>query len=278
MVIPICTSLTGLRAGQRRCHGPATRATIRPVPLRTLRSLLATPLRRGGEGFWRRRRSRWQCVPRATPTAAPAADSAPELVAVKYIPMPDWPLCLQRAELADSAAVIGLIDDAAGWLRTRDTDQWRSPWPNRVGRNGRVLESIRQGKTWICWDRRTPAATLTADPDHDPYWSPDPGSKPAVYVHRLVVARRYAGMHLGASLLNWAGRTGRLAHGAHSIRISAWTTNLVLHQYYSRQGFSLRGFHADDGYPSAARFEKLTSVIPFSWPPLFSAPSRLVEP
>jgi hypothetical protein len=42
-----------------------------------------------------------------------------------------------------------------------------------------------------------------------------------------------------------------------------------------RQRRSAPGSHADDGYPSAARFEKLTSVIPFTWPPLFSAPSRL---
>lgn len=177
------------------------------------------------------------------------------------------------------ATVVALIDQAAAWLRTKDTDQWVSPWPNRADRDGRVRLSVHQGKTWICWDRDIPAATLTADLDDDPYWASERArpSRPAVYVHRLVVARRYAGMRLGSSLLSWAGRTGRLAHGAHSVRISAWTTNLVLHQYYRGEGFTLRGFHADDGYPSAARFEKPTSVIPFSWPPLFSAPSRLVE-
>jgi GNAT superfamily N-acetyltransferase len=194
--------------------------------------------------------------------------------------MPDWPLFLLQAELADSAIVIGLIDDAAEWLRTMDTDQWRSPWPNRVGRDSRVVESIRQGKTWICWDRDAPAASLTADLDDDPYWAPEhlQPSRPAIYVHRLVVARRYAGMRLGGSLLNWAGRTARLAHGAHTMRISAWTTNHALHRYYEGEGFGPRGFHADDGYPSAARYEKLTSVIPFTWPPLFSAPSRLLAP
>jgi hypothetical protein len=191
--------------------------------------------------------------------------------------MPYWPLFLQRAEPADAGTIIAMIDDAARWLAVVGTDQWQSPWPTTADRDGRVAAAIRQRTTWICWDRDTPAATLTADLDHDPYWSADLSSKRAVYVHRLVVARRYGGIRLGAALLNWAGRTGRLAHGAHSIRISAWTDNQGLHRYYYGQGFVLRGFHADDGYPSAARFEKLTSVIPFSWPPLVSAPSRLAE-
>jgi GNAT superfamily N-acetyltransferase len=191
--------------------------------------------------------------------------------------MPDWPLALRPAETADMARIIGLIDEAADWLRSKNTDQWARPWPNRVGRNSRIKASLDEGKTWICWDGGTAAATLTADPDPDPYWAQDPPARSAVYVHRLVVGRRYAGLGLGAALLNWAGRTGRLAHDASVMRISAWTTNLGLHDYYYGQGFSWRGLHPDDGYPSRARFEKLTSVIPYCWPPMFSAPSRLVE-
>jgi GNAT superfamily N-acetyltransferase len=191
--------------------------------------------------------------------------------------MPVWPLALRRAETADIARIIGLIDEAADWLRNKSTDQWAKPWPSQAGRDSRIQASLHEGKTWICWDGGTAAATLTADPDPDPYWSPIPVARSAVYVHRLVVARRYAGLGLGAALLNWAGRTGRLAHDARVVRISAWTTNLGLHDYYYGQGFRSRGFHPDDGYPSRARFEKLTSVIPFCWPPMFSAPSRLVE-
>jgi GNAT superfamily N-acetyltransferase len=192
--------------------------------------------------------------------------------------MPHWPLSLRHAEVAHEEVIIALIDEASRWLATMGTNQWQSPWPTLDERNRRINDAIRLRKTWICWDGHTPAATLTADLQHDPHWSADARSKPAVYVHRLVVARRYAGMRLGGSLLDWAGRTARLAHAAHSVRISAWTTNFGLHQYYEGQGFTLSGFHLDDQYPSRARFQKLTSVIPFSWPPPFSAPSRLDEP
>jgi hypothetical protein len=40
----------------------------------------------------------------------------------------------------------------------------------------------------------TSLATIIGDPKHDPYWSAGPQERPAVYVHRLVVAHEYAGL------------------------------------------------------------------------------------
>jgi Acetyltransferase (GNAT) family len=190
--------------------------------------------------------------------------------------MPDWPLVLRRAGVQDMPRIVAMLEEAARWLRnSKKTDQWAAPWPNRAGRDSRILASLREGKTWICWDRDTPAATVTADPAHDPYWAVGPDADPAIYVHRLVVRRGYAGNHLGSGLLDWAGRAGRLSHGARWIRVSAWTTNLELHRYYVGQGFTACGFHPDDGYPSAARFQKPTDLIEVSWPGLFTAPGDL---
>ncbi len=193
--------------------------------------------------------------------------------------MPHWPLTLRRARLQDMPGIIGLIDEAARWLRDhKETDQWATPWPNRTGRDSRILASLRAGKTWICWDRDTPAATITADPDHDPYWGQGQHDDPAIYVHRLVVARSYAGHRLGSALLDWAGRTARQELGARWVRVSAWTTNLGLHSYYVAAGFTPCGRHPDDGYPSAARFQKPTDQIPVSWRGLFTAPDNLAAP
>ncbi|MGH3402433.1 MAG: GNAT family N-acetyltransferase [Streptosporangiaceae bacterium] len=114
----------------------------------------------------------------------------------------------------------------------------------------------------MCWDgRRFPAATITLDPDNDPCWSEAQLNQPAVYVHRHVVSRRYGGAGLGAALLDWAGWAAHRDHGAQWIRVSAWTTNEALHACYRRQGFSFCGLHPDDGYPSAARFQKRTAPI-----------------
>src|ERR1035441_9273947 len=144
--------------------------------------------------------------------------------------MPDWPLALRRAAPDHVGLIVHLIDDAAAWLRTQGTDQWAKPWPTRAERDRRVMAHLRAGKTWIAWDACTAAATITFDPDADPYWPQQQLRDPAVYIHRLVVSRHYAGAQLGAGLLDWAGRTARRDHGARWIRLNAWTTNHRLHQ------------------------------------------------
>jgi GNAT superfamily N-acetyltransferase len=185
--------------------------------------------------------------------------------------MANWPLALARArdDDADLEVILLLIEDAANWLRTKNTDQWATPWPNRAGRNIRIRAALRQGKSWICWDNGSPVATITADPDEDPYWPEENRTEPSIYVHRLVVSRQYAGTGLGAALLDWVGRTARLEHGARWIRLSAWTTNYRLHAYYRRQGFALSAFRPDDSYPSGAFFQKPTVDIPPAAPALF---------
>jgi GNAT superfamily N-acetyltransferase len=178
-------------------------------------------------------------------------------------------LVLSRADDGDMSTILRLIQEAANWLRTKNTDQWANPWPDQAGLESRVQAAIYQGTSWICSDGATPAATITADPQEDPYWSEVDPAEPAIYVHRLVVSRKHAGQGLGAALLNWAGGTARREHGASWIRVSAWTTNDSLHAYYRRQGFSFAGFHPDAGYPSAARFQKSTANLSPTGPTLF---------
>src|SRR5215468_10848219 len=53
--------------------------------------------------------------------------------------MEDSPLLLRRATERDHGVIVGLIDGAAEWLRTKNTDQWAQPWPSeedldRMGR------------------------------------------------------------------------------------------------------------------------------------------------
>jgi Acetyltransferase (GNAT) family len=183
--------------------------------------------------------------------------------------MPHWPIALRRATADEIEVVIQLIEEAADWLRSIGTDQWAKPWPNRTERDSRIQASLRQGKTWIGWDNDIPAATITVDLEDDPYWPEQFRRDQAVYVHRLVVGRPYKGVGLGAALLDWAGSTNRRDHGARWIRVNASTTNLRLHAYYRRQGFSQCGFHPDDSYPSGARFQKPTEHIQASDSALF---------
>lgn len=196
------------------------------------------------------------------------------------------PLQIAQANAQHLNTVLGLIEDARSWLWTKDTDQWEEPWPTAAARDARVLKGLQNRKTWIVWDGAIAAATVTLAMVHNrAVWS-EPActcdlTERAVYVHRLITARKYAGCGLGAELIDWAGLRGRRKNRARWIRIDVWGTNTGLHDYYRRKGFKPCGYCADPGYPSGALFEKPVAGIVVPRFPKFtetSADSQLTEP
>jgi GNAT superfamily N-acetyltransferase len=166
----------------------------------------------------------------------------------------------------DLDKVRGLVREAAEWLRTsKDTDQWTEPWPDRAGQTERILNDLLKGKTWIVWDGTTAAATITVDTEEpldlneQPVWPAHKRHEPALYVRRVVVSRRYAGIGLGAALLDWAADVAKRDHDVALIRIDVWTTNEELHAYYEGQHFTRRQGRDPrelTNYPSQALFER----------------------
>jgi GNAT superfamily N-acetyltransferase len=171
-------------------------------------------------------------------------------------------LTLRRADERDQGAIIALIEAAASWLRTKNTDQWAEPWPSEDDRRHRIRRDLLAARTWIAWDGTRPVATITADSKDSEIWPRHARRERAVYVARLVVSRDRAGQGIGAALLDWAGASARLSYEALWIRVDVWTTNRALHAYYRRQGFEFYGFsEAINHYPSAALFQKATEQI-----------------
>jgi hypothetical protein len=60
--------------------------------------------------------------------------------------MGELPLVLGRSHERDHDAIIGLIDAAAEWLRTKNTDQWAQPWPSEDDRNHRIRRDLIAGR------------------------------------------------------------------------------------------------------------------------------------
>ena len=183
-------------------------------------------------------------------------------------------------------AVLGLIDDARSRLSTKGTNQWKKPWPDRAARDERVLAGLRNGKTWIVWDGHITAGTVTLTPRRNTaVWS-NPActcnlAERAVFIHRLITSRQYAGLGLGAELIAWAGLRGGREYGAKWIRIDVWTGNTELHEYYMSKGFEPCGTCADRAYPSGALFQKPVAGISVPAFPKFteaSADSQFTEP
>jgi hypothetical protein len=80
-------------------------------------------------------------------------------------------------------------------------------------------------------------------------------------VHRLITARDYGGLGLGAELIDWAGLRGSHLYEAKWVRIDVWTTNIALHKYYVGTGFEPCGMYNDPRYPSGALFQKPVTAI-----------------
>lgn len=199
---------------------------------------------------------------------------------------PSRSLRLDRATENDFNVVIDLIKDAARWLQaTKDTDQWARPWPDKEARDERVRRGLKGGKTWILWDGGVAAATVTMATAFNPaVWS-EPACEcdlrqRAVYLHRLITRRSYAGLGLGKQLINWAGSRARREYGAKWTRIDVWSTNRALHAYYLGLGFRPCGTCADPGYPSGALFERpipkdtVATRLWFTYRPLRRRPRR----
>lgn len=173
-------------------------------------------------------------------------------------------LKVRRADADDLPVILRMIDEAAAWLRTKDTKQWDVPWPTEAARNARVLRGLRGGYTWIAEERGTPVATITyRQHGNQTLWTRRERLEPAVYISRLIVIRDAAGRGIGAAMIDWTTRRAVRDWGAKWIRIDVWTTNVALHNYYEKRGFRFwRKCPFDqETYPSAALFQKPAAEI-----------------
>ncbi len=99
-------------------------------------------------------------------------------------------------------------------------------------------------------------ATLTVNRSTYPgLWTVEEEREPALYFHRLIVARSAAHRGLGAELLDKVSQCAA-KQGAKWVRMDVWTNNYDLHRYYLRQGFQhVRTLDLPD-YPSDALFQR----------------------
>ena len=196
-----------------------------------------------------------------------------------YVSVGRYLFVLRLAVPGELDIVYGLVREAADWLRTKNTDQWASPWPDEARQKERIQNDLFKGRTWLVWDGAIAVATITVDTEdpldlnEQPVWPEHKRLDPAVYVRRIIVSRNYAGIRLGAALLDWAADVAKRDHQATLIRVDVWTTNLDLHAYYERQRFIRRAGRDPRelaNYPSQALFEREVDGPGSSFTELFS--------
>lgn len=161
------------------------------------------------------------------------------------------PLTPALATAADAAEIFYLRNGLVDWMQRRGISQWHH--------NDVSEEQIRQqagaGQWWLI---RADAGSLiaairTLDEDPRIWGEPDRG---AIYVHGLMVDRRYAGQGLGRMLLAWAAEHGR-RQDAEVLRLDCVAANLGLCDYYVHQGFTRVGTkELSPRWGAAALFER----------------------
>jgi len=198
----------------------------------------------------------------------------------EYVAVGRPPYLLCRASPSHLGVILQLVEEAAEWLRGKNTDQWAQPWPDRQTRDERISRDLDGGRTWIVWDAAVPAGTVTISTAHPRdaagryVWPRRKRRQEALYVGRLIVRRSHSGLGLGAALIDWAAHAAMQQIGTPCLRIAVWTTNRDLHSYYQRHGFRRSARRLPwklPGYPSRALFER-TVVPELTGHALFSVP------
>ena len=134
---------------------------------------------------------------------------------------------VERAGPRELDDVVGVLSEAAAWLRARGIEQWPYPYPVPW-----VAASIERGETYLAQVDGSVAGTITLRWEDPAFWGDQPP------VAGVAVRREYAGR--GPELLEWAAEQVRL-EGRDFLRLDCRTDNAALRAYYERQGFEHRG-------------------------------------
>lgn len=136
--------------------------------------------------------------------------------------------------------------DAASWLNENGIDQWG--YLHTGKENHEIEEAILKGTTYVVVDEagKFVASFNLASEQNDwdlALWSNR--DDPAVYLHRLVVARNQHNRQIGKELLVWM--VNNVDQKVGSIRLDCVGHNKVLNNFYLASGFTFNGTHDMDG-------------------------------
>jgi GNAT superfamily N-acetyltransferase len=145
---------------------------------------------------------------------------------------------IRPGDEGDIPLILAMLDGAVEWLVAHGrSGQWGTePWSARPAAVKKVGDIVRGGTPWIAEIDGVPAGTITLTGDGGPYVPA--ADEPEVYVHLLVIDRRFAGRGVGSALLAHAREeTRRLGVGLLRVDCYAGSEGRLV-EYYRRNGFA----------------------------------------
>ena len=147
---------------------------------------------------------------------------------------------IHRAGEDDLDLAAEILEDAAAWVASLGMPAWETGSflaPEGRGR-ARLVDALRTGDLYVARIGHRGVATVSLFEEDERFW---PGWPPdALYVHKLAVRRRDAGLGVGEAILRWAAAqaTGR---GRRFLRLDCPRDDPKIRAYYERAGFVYRG-------------------------------------
>jgi len=144
-------------------------------------------------------------------------------------------LKVRQAGLHDVDIVLGILDEAAGWLKQREIP---SVWKPGGFSGQSFLAQISHGEVYVALVDDTAAGTFILQWSDSPFWGerpPDSG-----YIHKLAVRPDFAGRGIGREMLRWAEARAKSA-GKRFLRLNCMAGDRKIRDYYERAGFTHRG-------------------------------------
>jgi GNAT superfamily N-acetyltransferase len=161
---------------------------------------------------------------------------------------------IRRGTPGDYDALVGLFDEAVGWMVARGQEgQWGSrPFSERPGTRRRVRTMADHEGLWIAESAGEPVGALIvgARPPHV-----HPIGRAEFYIELLISSRAHAGRGIGARLVRLAGELAA-QRGVEVLRVDCWAGAPTLVAWYERQGFERSGTFDVGGWEGQV-FEKV---------------------
>lgn len=158
----------------------------------------------------------------------------------------------------DLPTVQGLLGEAADFLSAKGVHQWHRAWFEEA-RQVRWLEAaLAEGQVTMARVGEDPAGAFVLLREAGPFdrrlWGDAPAD--AAYLHRVVVARRYAGRGFGSRLVAEAERLAS-AERRRRLRLDCAADNGWLNAFYARLGYAEVRVAAADGWRCRLREKPL---------------------
>jgi GNAT superfamily N-acetyltransferase len=159
---------------------------------------------------------------------------------------------VRKATLADVPVVAEMLDEATAYVRTKGSDQWRTPFPQ-----DELRDRVARGELYVADIEGEPVATFTLLGEDEFFWGVRPPD--AVYLHKLAVRRAFAGRKLGERIVEWV-LADTTARGREFVRLDCQRDLPGIRTYYERLGFELRGEKTKGSNRAWALYERRAPV------------------